>query len=136
MARRHGAGTGRPGLALGDAGPARALLLRLDRNLGRRSPRELRGLPEPTAGEHFTSAMGGRPTGRILSVEQGVALTGEIMGAVMSYVLVPVDAGTTRLLLKVVTARWSALAPLLCLGDLVMARQQLRTFARLAERTS
>jgi hypothetical protein len=80
--------------------------------------------------------MGGRPTGRILSVEQGVALTGEIMGAVMSHVLVPVDAGTTRLLLKVVTARWSALAPLLCLGDLVMARQQLRTFARLAERTS
>lgn len=105
-------------------------------NLGRRSPGELRDLPEPTVGEHFTSAMGGRPTGRILSVEQGVALTGEIMGAVMSYVLVPVDAGTTRLLLKVVAARRRALSPLLCLGDLVMARQQLRTFARLAERTS
>jgi hypothetical protein len=103
-------------------------------NLGRRSPRELRELPEPVAGQPFTAAMGGRPAGRILSVEPRAQLTGTIMGAVMSYVLVSRDDGPTRLLLKVVTARGSMLTPLLCLGDLVMARKQLRTFARLAER--
>jgi hypothetical protein len=85
-------------------------------------------------GEHFTAAMGGRPVGRILSVEPGVQLTGAIMGAVMSYVLVPAEDGTTRLLLKVVAAQARVVAPLLCLGDLVMARKQLRTLARLAER--
>jgi hypothetical protein len=42
----------------------------------------------------------------------------------------------TRLLLKVVTARRRAWTPLLCLGDLVMARKQLLTLARLAERTT
>jgi hypothetical protein len=103
-------------------------------NLGRRSPGELRDLPEPVTGEHFTAAMGGRPVGRILSVEPGVQLTGAIMGAVMSYVLVPAEDGTTRLLLKVVAAQARVVAPLLCLGDLVMARKQLRTLARLAER--
>jgi hypothetical protein len=103
-------------------------------NLGRRSPRELRDLPEPVAGQPFTAAMGGRPAGRILSVDPGAQLTGTIMGAVMSYVLVPTDDGSTRLLLKVVAAGGSMLTPLLCLGDLVMARKQLRTLARLAER--
>lgn len=104
-------------------------------NRGRRSPRELRNLPEPVPGESFT-AVGGRPAGRVLSVETGVQLTGTIMGAVMSYVLVPADGGATRLLLKVATARWRAVAPLVCLGDLVMARKQLRTIARLTEGTS
>jgi hypothetical protein len=103
-------------------------------NLGRRSPRELRELPEPQAGQHFTAAFGGRPAGRILSAETGVQLTGKIMGTVMSYVLVPAGGGTTRLLLKLVAARGHAGTPLLCLGDLVMARKQLRTLARLAER--
>jgi len=102
-------------------------------NLGRPSPRELVGLPEPAAGEPFTRAFGGRPAGRILSVEPGVQLTGTIMGWVMSYVLVPESPGTTRLLLKLVTARGRIVAPLVCIGDLVMARKQLRTLARLAE---
>jgi hypothetical protein len=104
-------------------------------NLGRRSPRELRGLPDPRVGEPFSAAFGGRPAGRILSVEPGVQLTGLIMGAVMSYVLVPVPdgSGATRLLLKLAAPGRPALTPLLCAGDLVMARRQLRTLARLAE---
>jgi hypothetical protein len=103
-------------------------------NLGRRSPRELRGLPEPRVGEPFAAAFGGRPTGRILIVEPGVQLTGMIMGTVMSYVLVPLpDGGGTRLLLKLTATGPRAVAPLLCMGDLVMARRQLRTLARLAE---
>ena len=102
-------------------------------NLGRRSPRELRGLPEPRVGEPFSAAFGGRPSGRILSVEPGVQLTGMIMGAAMSYVLVPDGDATTRLLLKVAAAGRPAMMPVLCVGDLVMARRQLRTLARLAE---
>jgi hypothetical protein len=109
-------------------------------NLGRRSPRELRGLPEPRVGESFSAAFGGRPAGRILSVEPGVQLTGLIMGTVMSYVLVPSPspsdddgAGATRLLLKLAAPGRRAVTPLLCVGDLVMARRQLRTLARLAE---
>lgn len=102
-------------------------------NLGRPSPRKLLDLPEPAAGHCFTTAFGGRRAGRILSVQPGVQLTGTIMGAVMSYVLVPDSPSTTRLLLKLVAARGQVLAPLLCLGDLVMARKQLRTLAELAE---
>ncbi len=107
-------------------------------NLGRRSPQELRDLAEPIPGQHFTTA-GGRPTGRILSVEPGVQMTGEILGAVMSYVLVPIGVPggePTRLLLKVVGAygRWTA--PLLSVGDLVMARRQLLNLKRLAERST
>ena len=102
-------------------------------NLGRRSPRELAGLPEPRAGEHFTR-VGGRPMGRIVSVEPGRQLTAVIMGAHMSYVLEPGGDDTTRLLLKVVmpTRRWAA--PAISAGDLVMARRQLLNFKRLAER--
>ena len=101
-------------------------------NRGRRSPRELAGLPEPRAGERFTRA-GGRELGRIVSVDPGKQLTGTIMGAFMSYVLVPQDHGSTRLLLKVVmrTARWRAC--MLTAGDLVMARRQLLTLKQLAE---
>ena len=107
-------------------------------NLGHRSPQELRDLAGPAPGQHFTTA-GGRRAGRILSVEPGVQLTGEIMGAVMSYVLVPVDSATdgpTRLLVKIVGAHGRWIAPLLSVGDLVMARRQLLNLKRLAERSS
>ncbi|MFG1658182.1 polyketide cyclase [Micromonospora chersina] len=102
-------------------------------NLGRRSPRRLVGLPEPRVGEAFTTA-GGRKLGRIVSVEPGRQLTSTIMGAFMSYVLVPQEPDTTRLLLKVVmrTTRWAALG--LSVGDLVMARRQLLNLKQLAER--
>jgi hypothetical protein len=77
-------------------------------------------------------AMGGRHRGRVLSVAPAEQLTGKIMGAVMSYVLVPVGP-TTRLLLKVVMPRGHITAPLLSVGDLIMARRQLLNLARLAE---
>lgn len=101
-------------------------------NLGRRSPRELAGLPEPQVGERFTSA-GGRRLGRIVSVDPGKQLTGTIMGAFMSYVVVPQDHDTTRLLLKVVVHinRWMGIG--LSVGDLIMARRQLLNFKQLAE---
>ncbi len=101
-------------------------------NRGRRSPRELAGLPEPRAGDRFT-AVGGRPLGRIVSVDPGRQLTGT-MGAFMSYVLVPQGDGGTRLLLKVTarSRRWAA--PALSAGDLIMARRQLLNLKKLAER--
>ena len=88
-------------------------------NLGRRSPQNLVGLPDPQAGDRFTTAAG-RQLGRIVSVEPGKQLTGTIMGAFMSYVLVPQDHDTTRLLLKIVmrTTRWAAVG--LSAGDLIM----------------
>lgn len=101
-------------------------------NLGRRSPQRLVGLPEPVAGEAFTTA-GGRRRGRILAVEPGHHLTGEIMGAVLSYVLVPDAGNTTRLLLKLVMRTNPVIALGGCLGDLVMARRQLLNLKRLAE---
>ncbi len=102
-------------------------------NRGRRSPRDLAGLPEPRVGDRFTTA-GGRELGRIVSVDPGKQLTGTIMGAFMSYVLVSQDHDVTRLLLKVVmrTTRWAALG--LSVGDLIMARRQLLNFKQLAER--
>jgi hypothetical protein len=101
-------------------------------NLGRRSPRRLLHLPEPEVGDAFTTA-GGRTLGRIVSVDVERQLTGRIMGAFMSYVLVPREHGTTRLLLKVVmqTNPWVAIG--LSVGDLVMARRQLLNLKRLAE---
>ena len=100
---------------------------------GRRSPRELLDLPEPRAGDRFTTATG-RELGRIISVDPGKQLTGTIMGAFMSYVLVPCDHDTTRLLLKVViqASRWPAAG--LAIGDLIMARRQLLNLKQLAER--
>ncbi|GAA1861716.1 hypothetical protein GCM10009836_47400 [Pseudonocardia ailaonensis] len=100
-------------------------------NLGRRSPQELRGLPEPTPGEPF-SRSGGRPLGRILSVTPGTQLTARIMGAAMSYLLAP-EGARTRLLLKVVTGGGRLLAPFVSVGDLVMARRQLLKLKALAE---
>jgi hypothetical protein len=104
-------------------------------NLGRRSPQWLHGLAEPVVGEPFTTAFAGLRFGRILSVEPAEQLTAKIMGAVMSYVLVPVDGAQTRLLLKIVTAGGRLTAPLLSVGDLVMARRQLLNLAALAERS-
>lgn len=61
----------------------------------------------------------------------GEQFTASIMGALMSYVLVPAGP-STRLLLKVVVADRNLAAVALGLGDLPMARKQLRTLARLA----
>jgi hypothetical protein len=101
-------------------------------NLGRRSPQQLRGLPDPVPGEPFTTA-GTRRLGRILSVDPGRALTGRIAGVVMSYVLVP-QGEQTRLLLKLAAPGGRWYAPLLSVGDLVMARRQLLNLKSLAER--
>ena len=101
-------------------------------NFGRRSPRELREVPEPRPGDPFTHALG-RDQGRILAVEPGRELTATIMGAHMSYAVEPGARGT-RLLLKVVARTRPWLAPALSLGDLVMARKQLLTLKTLAER--
>ena len=101
-------------------------------NLARRSPRTLHDLPEPVVGEPFTR-VGGRPAGHVLDVEPGVHLTARIVGAVMSYVLVADGPASTRLLLKVVAGGPRVLAPLLSVGDLVMARRQLLNLAALAE---
>ncbi|WP_262285879.1 polyketide cyclase [Micromonospora sp. MA102] len=100
-------------------------------NLGRRSPRELVGLPEPQVGERFTTA-GGRELGRIVSVDPGKQVTATIMGAFMSYVLVPQEH-TTRLLLKVVMQTTRRVALGLSVGDLIMARRQLLNLKQLAE---
>ncbi len=102
-------------------------------NAGRRSPDRLGDLPAPEVGDPFT-AVAGRSQGRILSVVPGEQLTAQIMGAVMSYVLVP-TGGSTRLLLKVVMARGRLIAPLVSVGDLVMARRQLLNLRDLAEAT-
>jgi len=103
-------------------------------NRGRRSPRELLGLPEPRIGERFTTACG-REVGRIVSVDPGKQLTGTIGRTFMSYVLVRQGDDTTRLLLKVIspTSRWRAIG--LSVGDLIMARRQLLNLKRLAEGT-
>jgi hypothetical protein len=111
-------------VAVDRADPARAVLVRLDRQ-------PLRNLAEPVAGEPFT-ASGTRRLGRIVSVTPGEQLTGRIVGAVMSYVLVP-DGASTRLLLKIVAGGGRLIAPFVTVGDLVMARRQLLNLKRLAE---
>ena len=104
-------------------------------NRGRRSPSSLADLPSPQVGEPFTR-VAGRPQGRLLALDPPHALTGLILGAVMSYVLVPSVGGSTRLLLKIVMAHGRLLAPAVSVGDLVMARRQLLNLKRLAERES
>lgn len=102
-------------------------------NLGRQSPRRLLGLPEPRVGDPFTT-VGRRELGRIVAVDSGRQVTGTIMGAFMSYLLVPASRpGTTRLLLKVVMQNQRWLAPAVSVGDLVMARRQLLNLKDLAE---
>ena len=102
-------------------------------NLGRRSPRELQGLPEPQVGDPFTTA-GGRPLGRILALDPGRQLTATIMQAFMSYLIVPQEPGASRLLLKVAMRANPVTARAVSLGDLVMARRQLLNLKHLAER--
>jgi hypothetical protein len=100
-------------------------------NLGRRSPRELRGIADPAVGDPFTTA-GVRRLGQVLAVEPRTHLTGRIAGVVISYVLVP-HQRDTRLLMKLVAARGRLVGPFLTVGDLVMARRQLLNLKRLAE---
>ena len=108
-------------------------------NLGRRRPARA-GWPSRTSRRaqvhyrcRFTTAAG-RELGRIVSVDRGEQPTGTIMGAFMSYILVPEDRRTTRLLLKVVmqAARW--IGPALAADDLIMARWQLLNLKQLTER--
>ena len=101
-------------------------------NLGRRSPQELRGLPDPVPGEAFTCVAGRVRIGRVLVVAREQHLTGRILGAVMSYVLVP-SGDDTRLLLKIALepGRWYAKP--VALGDWPMARRQLKNWKALAE---
>jgi hypothetical protein len=61
-----------------------------------------------------------------------VHLTATILGAVMSYVLVP-EGSSTRLLLKIVQAGGRWYAPALAVGDWPMARRQLKNLKALAE---
>lgn len=103
-------------------------------NGGRRSPQRLLDIPPPEPGQPFTRTAN-RPQGRLLAVETQVHYTGRIMGAVMSYVLVPAGPHT-RLLLKLVMRGAGVLAPVISVGDLVMARRQLLNLKRLAEHTS
>lgn len=103
-------------------------------NLGRRSPRELRDMPEPVVGDPFTRAFG-LDQGRVLAVDPGRELTARIMSAYMSYAVVPQAEGT-RLLLKVAAQTHRLLAPALSMGDLLMARKQLLTLKALAESDS
>lgn len=100
-------------------------------NLGRRSPRELRDVPEPEVGAPFTRAFG-LDQGKVVAVDPGRELTARITGAWMSYAVVP-GPQKTRLLLKIVARTGRVLSPLVSVGDLVMARKQLLTLAALAE---
>ena len=71
-----------------------------------------------------------------MSADPGRQLTGTIMGAYMSYVLVRRgdDGGAVRLLLKVVMETSRPRALCLSVGDLIMARRQLLNLKKLAER--
>ena len=101
-------------------------------NIGRRSPQQLVGLPEPQVGEAFTT-VGGRRLGRIVSVDPGRQVTAAIMGAFLSYVLLEQGRDRTRLLLKVVMRTSYVVATAGSVGDLVMARRQLLNLKKLAE---
>jgi hypothetical protein len=104
-------------------------------NGGRRSPRTLMELDDPAPGDPFSATVG-RPLGRILSVDRHVQLTATILGTLLTYQLDPVDATSTRLILKIVGRGSRIGGQLLCLGDLIMARRQLLNFKELAEQAA
>lgn len=101
-------------------------------NLGHRSPATLLDVPDPRPGDAFSCVAGRFAVGQVVSAERGQDLTARIMGALMSYVLVP-DGAATRLLLKVVVPerRWYGRA--LALGEWPMARRQLLNLKQLIE---
>ncbi len=101
-------------------------------NAGRRSPTTLLDLPDPRPGEAFSRVAGRYDVGRVVSTAPGEHLTAGIMGALLSYVLLP-EAGATRLILKVVIPERRWYGPVLALGDWPMARRQLLTLKALAE---
>lgn len=101
-------------------------------NLGHRSPRELRDVPEPMPGDAMSRLAGRFPVGRVVDVSKGEHLTVAVMGALLSYVLVP-QGEQTRLLMKVVLPHRHWWNRPLALGDLPMARKQLLTWKALAE---
>jgi hypothetical protein len=68
----------------------------------------------------------------VVAAVPGQHLTAGILGALMSYVLVPAD-GATRLLLKIVLPRRRWYGRALALGDWPMARRQLLNLKQLAE---
>ena len=118
-------------MAVGHPAACRAVLLRLGRQPGSAVTPRLVDLPEPRVGDRFTS-VGGRPQGRIVSLDPPRQLTATILGAYLSYVLVPEGPQATRLLLKVVMQS-TRFGVALSVGDLVMARRQLLNLKRLAE---
>jgi len=108
-------------------------------NLGRRSPRELTpGLDDLAVGQRVMTVF------RLVSFEPDRSITVDapttLFGYVaVSYRVVPVDDGRSRLVAKVVVApRRGCLAwimdRVLPAGDLVMMRKQLLTLKSLAER--
>ena len=101
-------------------------------NLGHRSPRELRDVQDPRPGDAMSRLVGRFPVGRVVDVVPGEHLTVGVMGALMSYVLVP-QGEQTRLLLKVVMKHHHWWNRPLALGDWPMARKQLLTWKALAE---
>lgn len=101
-------------------------------NLGRRSPRTLLHLDDPEVGDPLSSSAG-RPLGRVVALGHEDHLTGRIMGATMTYRLGAIGDARTRLVLKVVGKPSRLLAPVLSVGDLVMARRQLLNLKKYAE---
>ena len=73
--------------------------------------------------------------GEVVSLSRGEHLTAGIMGATLSYRLVPLGSSRTRLVLKIVGTMPRPAAALLCVGDLLMARRQLLNFKKYAEST-
>ena len=101
-------------------------------NAGRRSPTTLRDLPDPRPGDPFSTVAARFEVGRVVATRPGQHLTASVMGALMSYVLVP-DGSATRLLLKVVLPEQHWYGRALALGDWPMARRQLLNLKHLAE---
>jgi hypothetical protein len=110
-------------------------------NLGRRSPRVLTpGLEELGIGQTFMTIfrLAGFEEGRSITVESTTRLFGHVAA---SYVVAPVDAATSRLVVKLVFKAPSGLLGtagrlLLPPGDLVMMRKQLLTLKALSEQSS